>query len=746
MIDKWFLEEIKYHIKNRNRMVVLDPKCQCGFLLSLLDPKEYTVLKTDSSFTEQWQTVKEELFLRYETETKYKDDAVIFYITREQDKLSFLYDYCFTHGCLDLSNPIEWLKKKLFANTGQQVQMDSSMLLSAAKLSIGKDIAWWKKILQNLEEVISIDEELLPFLHEPESYLNTKEPDIRKLFEEKLFNLLGQPYMSKPPKTLADEVIKMLFDGLVNNNVTPTLLQLYYRWADSETYRPSLTNYLHHYKLDPVVNPWIAHPDHCFTALDQKALQQFTTNLRDKTFVAEKLSKIKVRANSNKVSCFIPSWWQDVITLMEFESKPLNACDSFHKGVEFYIQHFAKVDRAIRNLYTDFLQEEAIIRPLQEHYENLNHELLQHWFSCASEYKSDQPGYLVNLLKKAEPGIAVIVGDGLRYEIADFVTTALEKQFKIEKQVMLADIPSETEYNMSALYGINNEILSIHREREKRLSETTGKEITFLSLEDLHYGVKADYLVLTFKDIDNTGEKLQQAAIKLFEEFERVLIDKIALLLNMGYKDVYLVTDHGFVLTGLLDEADKIEPDATGKKEVHERFIRTEDKQHNKDWIEFERPDGEFKYIYVSKSHRPFKSKGVYGFSHGGFTPQEIVIPKFIFRKEKALISSLKVSIINKNELAEVTGELFVIKLQAAPSAPDLFSSIRKVQILLYAGNVNYSSSSIINMEPGKIDSLEFSFKGNKEVKAILLDAETQEQLDSLTIKKSNARDLGGLL
>jgi len=35
---------------------------------------------------------------------------------------------------------------------------------------------------------------------------------------------------------------------------------------------------------------------------------------------------------------------------------------------------------------------------------------------------------------------------------------------------------------------------------------------------------------------------------------------------------------------------------------------------------------------------------------------------------------------------------------------------------------------------------------GNSEVTAILIDADTQEQLDSVKIKKSNARDLGGLL
>jgi len=232
---------------------------------------------------------------------------------------------------------------------------------------------------------------------------------------------------------------------------------------------------------------------------------------------------------------------------------------------------------------------------------------------------------------------------------------------------------------MSALYVGNNQVLPVHKDREKSLSETTGKDITYLNLEALHYGIKADYLVLTYKDIDSAGEKLQMGAIKLFSEFENVLTEKIQLLLNMGYHQVHLVTDHGFVLTGLLDEADKIDPMATGKKEVSERFIRTVEKQSDKDWISFERNYGEFNYVYAAKSHRPFKSKGVYGFSHGGFTPQEIIIPNFVFSKDAPSTKGLEVNIANKSELSEVTGELFGLKIQATAKADDLFSSSRKL-------------------------------------------------------------------
>jgi hypothetical protein len=253
-------------------------------------------------------------------------------------------------------------------------------------------------------------------------------------------------------------------------------------------------------------------------------------------------------------------------------------------------------------------------------------------------------------------------------------------------------------------------------------------------------------ITLTYKDIDKAGETLQQGAIKLFGEFEQVLVDKIALLLKMGYQAVHLVTDHGFVLTGLLEESDKIDPSATGRKEVHERFVRKVDKQNQPGWVGFERPHGDYKYVYVAPSSRPFKSKGVYGYSHGGFTPQEIIIPNFVFRNHRASVRGLTVQIANKKDLVGVTGELFGLKIQAAESGGELFSASRKVQLLLYAQNVNYEKSSTIILNAGTTQSFEFSFQENTEVQAVLVDATSQEQLDSVKVTKSNMRDLGGLL
>jgi hypothetical protein len=746
MTEQWFIQDIKKLLQHRNRVVLLDPTAQCGFVLPILKKEKIVILQTDNSISERWQQEKEELFLRHEAETLYKDKPVIFYVTRPQIKLSFLFDYCFTHGSLDLSHPQDWLKKKIFTDTGLQVKLDNPMLITAAKLGIGKDLGWWKKIVQDLEEVINLDDELLPFVHDPEEYMSSKDPDIIRLFEEKIHELLGQQYISKPAKTLANEVVKRMLDGLANNDIPELLLQLYYKWADSSTFSPSLTKYIYSYKLNGFTNPWNAHPDHCFEKLDLLALKQIADNSRDKTFVSEKIQKLTSRVFSSKVKRFVPEWWQDIWVLFNTDTSDISSCNNLNAFIEYYAETFSKVDRAIRNLYEVFLNDETIIRPLQEFYEGLNHVVLHTWFGFHSEYESDQQGYLPKLISGAKPKTAVIVGDGVRYEIADFVASELQKNFKVDKQIMLAGMPSETEHNMSALYVGNNEILPLQKDRESRLSLLTNKDIVYMQLEQLNYGVAADYLILTYKDIDSAGEKLQQAAIKLFSEFETVLIDRISLLLNMGYNEVYLITDHGFVLTGLLDEADKIDPNAKGKKEVHERFIRTDEKQTNNDWFGFEEPYAEYNFVYVARNHRPFKSKGVYGFSHGGFTPQEIIIPKFKFFKPKAQISQLEVFISNKKDLNDVPSELFVLKLEASKSATDLFGAQRKVQVKLYAGNKEYQSSTIFSLDAGKSETMECSFNTNKQVQAVLVDAVTLEQLDTVIIKKSNLRDMGGLL
>lgn len=68
MTDIWFIQEIERHLKTNNRTVILDPHAQFAYLLPLIESKGHTVLSTNSTLKDDWQTVKEELYLRYEAE------------------------------------------------------------------------------------------------------------------------------------------------------------------------------------------------------------------------------------------------------------------------------------------------------------------------------------------------------------------------------------------------------------------------------------------------------------------------------------------------------------------------------------------------------------------------------------------------------------------------------------------------------------------------------------------------------
>jgi hypothetical protein len=409
----------------------------------------------------------------------------------------------------------------------------------------------------------------------------------------------------------------------------------------------------------------------------------------------------------------------------------------------YYTIEFSTVENSMRRLISYFVNDASVVKPLQEHYDRLNDDLLKEWFSHLDEYKTNQNGYLVNLFNNTAGKIAVIVGDGVRYEVAESVAQQLDSEIVIEKKSMFAGLPSETEHNMSLLYSSSQEIIPVQKEREKNLLKETGKDITFMKLEDVNSETDANLLVLTYKDIDDAGEKMQQGALKLFDEFEKILVEKITLLLHLGYDEVYLITDHGFVLTGILEESDKINPDVPGMKDVSERYIRSVEEPKNKDFIVIQSDYGDYSYVGFARSCRPFKSVGKYGYSHGGFTPQEVIIPNFIFRKEQ--YNKMQVHITNKRELEEVSGDLLQVNVKALTLDNSIQSSMRKVRVVLYVDNLQKDASSIISMYPDKEEKVELSIGNADEGLIIVIDEVTKDQLDRTKVFKVQMRDLGGL-
>jgi hypothetical protein len=285
--------------------------------------------------------------------------------------------------------------------------------------------------------------------------------------------------------------------------------------------------------------------------------------------------------------------------------------------------------------------------------------------------------------------------------------------------------------------------------REKYLREqNTDKSIDFLRLDEVNEDPRpGQFLIATYKEVDEMGEKLQQKALKHFGEAIGFLATKIRQLLDSGYSKVYLISDHGFVLTGILKESDKIANPAPTGAHTSERYIQSNERLEGfTDMVEEERPMGKFRFLYFSKNLNPFKTPGVYGFSHGGATPQEVITPYFCWDRSQNEGSAMGVTITNKEELTAITGVLFGLKLSGNADSGDLFSRERRIYLVFFADGQQINKSDIFTVQAGTTALKEFTFDGHQHVEVQVLDAETKQLLDKAVIQQTKTRDLGGLL
>jgi hypothetical protein len=745
MIDIWFKNDLQSIFNHHAVAVFIDESGEAEFLLRTVE-NEVTIYHADSEV--------EELHVKYLIEkAQPSNEKFLIYTHSKKDNLKFIREYCETNGCVEIRYFQNYIKDKFYQTFNLNINLSKDELIAAAKVSVGKDSMYWLNLShKGATEIFNLEKELLPFVHDPDTYSKKiYDAQLRELFYRKVNDLLDQEYINKPAVTVAREVVNAMFNGLANGNCNKILESVYMIWLDSISYRDSFSGYLKNYSLPTGIDVWSISINHPFRQVDERWLNEIGKSLSDKSTLSNIIPRLHQRNQSKQAYAIGIFFWNDVITLLEFDFKNITYLNSFNECVEFYKKYFCKLDTAIRNLYGEFLNKRELLEPFQELYKELVSIFLHKWFSYFSEYKEEQTGLIQRIFDENE-GIktAIIVGDGVAYEIAEQVVEKVKGSVNIRRGSILADFPSETENNLSQIYVGNGITEAIQSNREKYLiSQNPDMTIDFANLTDVTEDARpGQYLICTYKDIDNMGEKLQQNALKYFPEIIKFFADKISLLLRSGYEKVYLITDHGFVLTGLLSEADKISVSLKGEYNIYERYIRSENQQAEMklDFIEIEKHYKYFKYLYFAKNINPFKTPGLYGYSHGGVTPQELITPYFCWERSGDSIESLSVIIENKADLQDVTGELFSIKMLADKGENDLFTLLRKVYLVFFANKKQVYKSDIFTIHRDERIIREYAFDGHPEIEIHLLDATTKQQLDQIAVKQNKDRDLGGLL
>lgn len=731
MIDKWFVNDINEVLGQQGRVVVTDAKGEGKFLLDFL-PQTVGLLEVGD-------TELDEIKAKYEAEAHHAGEPVVFYLHRSKDSLTFLLEYAEIQGCIVLDDMESYIRKHLFADIHLNTELSKQELILAAKLSRGKDQNWWKAVCMRAIQPLDRDQLVLDLLVSPRQMEEEMDKEVWQIFCQEVYALMGKPQTQQPAEVMVGAVMDTIFDGLLHNNISAPLLAIYNRCVSSHAMDEKMADYIRGFALPKDADPLAAHPDYPFWALDESLMRRMSHAIENGEFLANYVHFIEERIQGKLASTYKASWLADIKTVVEYQNEKLYQVSSLDDFAVYYRDHFAPLDTAIRHLYAAWLHEEKVLRPFQFLYEQQEKELLDKWFALTADYQPTQR----NLLKEKFSGngrIAILVCDGLRLEMAESIYQHAKSKKK--NDYAFAMLPSVTENGMSALFGCDGVEDLAQKRYAHLLAEDSEAEV--ILAEKLNSSITARHLILMFGDIDLVGEKKQMAALKDINGYEKEIAEKIETLLDMGYNKVYVTADHGFVITGILDEADKIPVPNGDIKKLEERFCLVNARlQDSKGLVEREDDFCDSAYQYYAKSDKPFKTKGVYGYSHGGFTPQESIIPIYEFSQDAAA-EALHVSITNKKDLQAVAGQYFKLKLQAE-SSTDVFKQERRMEIHFFEGSKELSIQIVTIKQGQLLDNNEFVMPASGRAKVVLVDASTKEQIDYCEVKGSSARDLDDL-
>ena len=717
MIGQWFLDKVKELTDAHHRLVITDTQGDGAFLLAYLPARRYIILTASKA--------SEERRVRTEAERDYREKNVIFYTTIPQKKLSALEAY---------------IKQTLHDELGLHTHVDGRTLLLAAKMSRRKDENWWRGIATGINNPLQSAQLITDFLKNPEAFAQETDSDVYAVMQEEACKIAEKPKTNQTPEVLAAEFMASLFRKLLDGTADSELLDIYYSMADSEEMKEQMQAYIDGFKIK-VSSFKDCNPDHPFMAVDKEMFRHLAEKLKQHEDITDVRRYIAHRLASKKALRYKPSWLREVALLLDFNIGQPHLISSLPQLAEYYRDTFAPLDTAMRRIYVEWLNEPDVLRPMQEYFETQNKLMLDVWFGLADSYEQTQQGLLTKMFAQGRNKTAVIVCDGLRLEMAEAIAKRkFHSGISIGKTTAWSKLPSVTPNGMSALYGLPSAIGESIAKRQAALKQEVP-DVEIMPLDKLNNSVTASKLVLTYGNIDEIGETLQMAGLAEISGYEEKLYASIQQLLRMGYNDVFLTTDHGYLITGILDEADKV-PAPAGAS-IDERFAVSTDPlqcgliERNDVWTSGS-------YQYYARTDKPFRTKGKYGYAHGGMTPQECLIPTYHFA-EKNIKMGLKVSISNKTELNAVTGQFYTIKLAGTGDMNNMFESERKVQLLFYREDGSEDSkSSIINIKADAVLDFENTMNAN-ELKVVVIDARTTEQLDVCVIKKSVSRDIDDL-
>jgi uncharacterized protein (TIGR02687 family) len=492
-------------------------------------------------------------------------------------------------------------------------------------------------------------------------------------------------------------------------------------------------------KLDSAVPDQIMEDD-LFRLIDKKIIHTLSAMVADETISPERLDQyIKQRRNK---------YWFNIFTHfyqgLEHASHMISLAGKYEEyspaaldeGIEKYSQELFKIDTHYRKFIWHYRQtnQSSVLGTLNGkvekiynnkwllNYNNKWQEVIDKLPSWPANHEKSQKRFFENYVK---PVVAkgqrlfVVISDAFRYECGFeyFQNVQREKRFEGSMDYMLGMVPTYTQLGMAALLPhkelaikektdqvlVDGQSSSGIHGRSAVLQQNSGVRATAVNAEEFmqmnastegrDFVKKYDLIYIFHNRIDKTGDdKISED--KVFEAAAdeiAFLTDMIKKIAGMNGYNMLVTADHGFIYQHhALEESDFAVTEFSGEiwKESR-RYVIGSHLKGDTSTKHFNSSDlglaGEAEFL-IPKSINRLRIKGSGSrFTHGGMSPQELIIPLIsISYKKKDTTGKVGIDIIKTTDKI-TTNILAVSFLQTEAVSEKLLP--RKIRAALHAEN-----------------------------------------------------------
>lgn len=364
-------------------------------------------------------------------------------------------------------------------------------------------------------------------------------------------------------------------------------------------------------------------------------------------------------------------------------------------------------------------------------------------------------------LQESGRRVAVLLIDALRYELGVELQKQLADDAQVEVQAAFAQLPSITPVGMASLLpGAGAELKLIRKgdqmvvalgdqalpqvtQRMDVLRKRYGDRFAEMALSDFVRGkptipAATELLVLRSTTIDQHMESTPEMALRLIHESLKSIRVAIHKLRGLGFKDAFVVTDHGFYLNTATEAGDVCVKPQGNWLNMHERMLLGDG---SADAASVVLPAsqlgirGDFAQIACPRAMVPYRAGEWY--FHGGASLQEAVVPVIALRLQAAAQRMAQVPAITlsyKRGAKKVTTRLPVVELNV--ESGDLFNRELSFEVLLEAhdkkgnvvgeakpGGMVNPATRTLTVKPGETASvalrMDMEFEGKFTIKAL---------------------------